>query len=399
MSARSGAAVLPIILALLLPLSSSAGEAARLNVAAGATVNYIPQFDDLTAFFLTKTYDSYNVRLGWDTRPSDDNVFSAFAELFNYPVMGFGFTMTNFDRVLWGDSHLDNHYALYGFFERPWVRTERHTFGYTFQLGAAYTPGKYDPYLNPGNEFGGSHFLVNVGAGLMYRYHITPKWEIGAEASFLHFSNGKTRMPNGAINQLCLGVEARYHLDESYSGKQKPRFDGPLFEKGLRWDIGVIGGVKQLEGEWQAYNVIQKVEDKRTEFTTVAKIGLSVGALYRYSAKFGTGLQADILYTSNSKAIATYDTMVHGETSKASPVSVGLAAVQEMYYNRFATYFAVGAYLYQKGGICEDLSHLYQKIGFRYYFPSLGGTYLGWFVKSFQFCKADYLEFTLGVRI
>ena len=40
----------------------------------------------------------------------------------------------------------------------------------------------------------------------------------------------------------------------------------------------------------------------------------------------------------------------------------------------------------------------YEKAGFRYYFPQLGNTFLGFAIKSHSI-KAEYLEFSIGVRL
>jgi hypothetical protein len=88
-----------------------------------------------------------------------------------------------------------------------------------------------------------------------------------------------------------------------------------------------------------------------------------------------------------------------------SPISIGIAVVQEVYWNNFAIHVAVGAYPYRHKGVNTNLEEKdrergwhYEKAGFRYYFPKLGNTFLGFAIKSHSI-KAEYLEFSTGIRL
>ena len=84
-----------------------------------------------------------------------------------------------------------------------------------------------------------------------------------------------------------------------------------------------------------------------------------------------------------------------------------MAFVQEVYWNNFAVHVAIGAYHYRHKGVNSEAAKElgdrergwhYEKAGFRYYFPKLGNTFLGFAIKSHSI-KAEYLEFSAGVRI
>jgi hypothetical protein len=81
--------------------------------------------------------------------------------------------------------------------------------------------------------------------------------------------------------------------------------------------------------------------------------------------------------------------------------------VQEVYWGNFAVHVAIGAYPYRHKGVNGELAKEagdrergwhYEKAGFRYYFPKLGDMFVGFAIKSHSI-KAEYLEFSLGVRI
>ena len=90
-----------------------------------------------------------------------------------------------------------------------------------------------------------------------------------------------------------------------------------------------------------------------------------------------------------------------------SPISVGIAFVQEVYWRNLAVHVAIGAYPYRHKGVNDkalndkfddrERGWHYEKAGFRYYFPKLGDTFLGFAIKSHSI-KAEYLEFSAGVR-
>ena len=97
-----------------------------------------------------------------------------------------------------------------------------------------------------------------------------------------------------------------------------------------------------------------------------------------------------------------------------SPLSVGIAVVQEVYWRNLAVHVAIGAYPYRHKGVnpssavtetdkllMEDDRERgwhYEKAGLRYYFPKLGDTYLGFAIKSHSI-KAEYLEFSVGISL
>jgi hypothetical protein len=86
---------------------------------------------------------------------------------------------------------------------------------------------------------------------------------------------------------------------------------------------------------------------------------------------------------------------------------VGIAVVQEVYWGNFAVHVAVGAYPYRHKGVNgpeakaagdRERGWHYEKAGIRYYFPKLGDTFVGFAIKSHSI-KAEYLEFSIGVRL
>ena len=135
--------------------------------------------------------------------------------------------------------------------------------------------------------------------------------------------------------------------------------------------------------------------------------------MYRYALRYATGIGIDMFYSSNMKELEAADRILYGDAAVDAspgydPISVGIAVVQEVYWKNFAVHVAIGAYPYRHKGVNDkelnekmddrERGWHYEKAGFRYYFPKLGDTYLGFAIKSHSI-KAEYLEFSVGIRL
>ena len=182
----------------------------------------------------------------------------------------------------------------------------------------------------------------------------------------------------------------------------------------MQYAIVLGGGVHTCMAEWNAY--VEKEPDpvKKQEIKLKAhpKLSLGVDALYRYSLRYATGIGLDLFYSSNMEELEKSDRIVYGDEAVDNcpgydPISVGVAVVQEVYWHNFAVHVAVGAYPYRRKGVNgpeakalgdRERGWHYEKAGFRYYFPKLGDTFLGFAIKSHSI-KAEYLEFSVGIRL
>ena len=129
---------------------------------------------------------------------------------------------------------------------------------------------------------------------------------------------------------------------------------------------------------------------------------------------YGTIVTAEGLFHDlDIKELEAADRILYGDAAVDaspgySPISIGLAVVQEVYWKNFAVHVAIGAYPYRHKGVNDkelneklddrERGWHYEKAGVRYYFPKLGDTYVGFAIKSHSI-KAEYLEFSLGIRL
>lgn len=361
----------------------------------------------------TYGYTTYEASVGFQTNPNDS---SAYARQFGYPMLNFGFSLARMGEFKFYDqTKFSDLYSLYGSFERSLLRKKRLSLGYLLDFGATYNPDRYDPVNNPGNNWLSSPVMAYFGAGAFIKFHVGRRWEIGADAMFRHYSNGRLALPNEALNALGAGLFARYRLDDydykEYTGIPRIKAD---YKRGMQYMIVLGGGVHTCMAEWNAKVETEDDVTKKSGIKLKAhpKLSISVDALYRYALRYASGVSLDVFYSSNMKELEASDRIVYGDEAVEkcpgySPISVGLALVHEVYWHNLAVHVAVGAYPYRHKGVNgveakeagdRERGWHYEKAGLRYYFPKLGDTFLGFAIKSHS-VKAEYLEFSAGVRI
>ena len=366
-------------------------------------------------------YMTYEMELGFQTEPEKRDIF---AQQFGYPLISVGMSVARMGHFKFSDhTKFPDLYSIYGSFERSLLRREHLSLGYMFDFGGTYNPGRYDPILNPGNNWLSSPFMAYFGVGAFAKFHIGRRWEIGADFMFRHYSNGRLALPNEAINVLGGGLFARYRLSDydysKYKGKLQKVTD---FDKGMQYMVTFGTGFHTCQAEWNTYAYDHSKPDKPSRVPTKEeaaslkahpKFSLSFEALYRYALRYATGIGIDMFYSSNMKELEAADRIIYGDAAVAAspgynPISVGVAVVQEVYWKNLAVHVAIGAYPYRHKGVNDkELNEMvddrergwhYEKAGIRYYFPKLGDTYLGFAIKSHSI-KAEYLEFSVGIRL
>ena len=346
-------------------------------------------------------YMTYDVEVGFQTMPSDSCVY---VRSYGYPILSVGISVSSLsDFVMDGDSFLPDIYSVYGAFERTHIRKERFSFGHLLNLGITTNPGVYDPVNNPGNTSLSSPVMCYFGGGFFTKWQIGRHWEAGAEVMYRHYSNGMLSVPNGGMDVVGAGVFARYRILEYSASDFREESPKPAFEDmGMIYHLSFSGGVHSCWSEFKVYNeLVENPALKQIRFKKHPRFSISADAIYRYALKYATGLGIDVFYSSNMDEVKECDRILYGNESIAdadySPISVGIAIVQELYWRHLAGYIALGAYPYLKNGRSGCQSRHYEKAGLRYYFPSLGDLFCGFAIKAHNF-RAENFEFTIGKR-
>lgn len=399
---RRTAVFIAMLILSLTPLRGQVMDAAHMNVT--ARTYYTRFFNSLQIvdnMLERNGYPTYDVALGFSARPEDR---SPYAEAFNFPTAGVGFSLAPLSTLPYKDkSHFSDFYTAYAFFESDILRTRRVSLGYMFKLGAAYSHDTYDPVENPDNRIVSSQIMAFIAAGGYLHYRLTDHLETGLEALAWHHSNARLGLPNNGLNEYAAGAFLRYHITEPYTGPRSRKTE-KLFDRGLSWDVYAAGGGHCCAAEWEVYNKnVPAAKDRAKGVRCWPKATVGVGAMYRYSLMGSAGVHMEGFWNSNIEALRHCDPILYGEEEAAGldyrRWALGIAAMQEFHYGRFSADIAMGVYLYKRLGLKEDMSPFYQRVGIRYYFPSLGGMFLSASCKAHYFSRAEYMEFGIGFRL
>lgn len=375
------------------------------SVTAGAAYCYLTNTDNMRDLFVDRNgHMSYTFKVGFNTSPDDPN--AAFAERYNYPVLGFGATFDNCTTMKFkNNSRLGNFLNVYTFMEGAFYKNKYGSIGYWASIGMGITSVMYDPITNPYQLHIGAPLSIYLTCGPQIKLRPVDNFELAINAYWYHHSNGNMWMSNIGLNGYAVGATLTYNIDKPYT-KQVSRLTlHPEYEKGMHYDFFTTYGLHACKTEFKAFNeMVEDPEEKQKDFRSRPRIGLGFDAVYRYSLLCSTGLSLEAGYNWDSEMLKRSDTVIYGPEAVAaskgySPFSLALGFVHEFYYGNVTAYMGCSAYLFRHVGINEDISRYYQRIGMRFYFPHFSNAFAGWNIRSTKFKNADFFEFQIGIRI
>lgn len=155
------------------------------------------------------TEPSYGLRVAYSKRPKKA---SEFFEKFNYPAIGVAVNAVQYgDKEIFGASLGAN--ATLTFYV---IEKEKFNFQITTGMGAGYLSKQYENSFQRLNTAIGSHFnlTATILAGLEFPVlnHLYIKPQVG----ILHYSNGRTSLPNLGTNFVFGTVGMSYRINEKY---------------------------------------------------------------------------------------------------------------------------------------------------------------------------------------
>lgn len=377
------------------------GDGPGSAIRAGADRMTIGSFRDS---YTSLGFNSFN--LAWDFVTRGEA--GSFSAAYNRPVFTIGLTYNTLDDVVFRSErgHYSPMVAAYAGIGRDLLRYGPFSLGYDISLGLSYSDGYYDPLTNPSNWFFSSPVLFHAAGGGHITWQLARRLDLIADISVRHSSSARFAYPNGGLNYWGGGLSARYHLQDRKPaegrGFRTPRISDELYEKGWSYEIYAGGGVHACAAEWLATSRTVDRETLAAKHLRRWPMGsLGFDAIYRLNGRFALGANASAFYCSNMEALRWADGIIYSEEEAAAssyaPFSVGIGAVQEIFYKRTAFYLQEGYYLYRKAGIHADHGRLYERAGLRIYPRRIEPFFLSVCIKAHRF-KADYMDFTIGLR-
>lgn len=299
----------------------------------------------------------------------------------NYPLLGLGFAY----HALGDPKVLGQALSLIPNFTLRWLDRPRWKGQLLIGTGLAWLTRTYHPLDNPLNNAIGSN-LCNVTffrAGLGFLPH--PQWEIRLGASFTHFSNAATQLPNLGINLPAGSIGCRYTPKEfSERTPQMPDYQKrPERRMGLNVLYGMAFRERSVPGgpKFPVYLAQVAAEYRLSKYNH-----LHLGVEYEFH-----------------KEIAQFGwhnyTFRDPKTARKGATRWGLMIADELIFGKVGIYLQTGIYL-SKASFFKPLP-IYNKLSLRYFFPYLPGQdwrfYGAVFLKSHAI-TAEYAAFGVGIK-
>ncbi|MEO1516068.1 MAG: acyloxyacyl hydrolase [Bacteroidota bacterium] len=263
---------------------------------------------------------------------------------------------------------------------------KRPSFDLIFQVGTglAYLTRTFHRIDNPQNNAISSHWNNATAFKLGISWHLRPRWTLNAGGSFIHFSNGSTRLPNFGINVPAAYMGVRFRPNPVLAEDYKPQqgSDNPQRPWGVLAHTGM------------AYVEVLNIGGPRYPIYLA-----SLGGYYHLSP-YGR-LQVGFEYEFNRGAYAfgkhTYSFTSEADARRRSGRYM-IYAGYEFLFGPLGIQLQLGWYAGRQSILLRNV--YYTKLISRYYLPSIGAKgprpYLNVQLKSHLF-NAEYVAFGLGM--
>ena len=385
--------------------AQASGNVPNSGYTVGANYAVVTNTDDLRENFLERNgHMGYSIQWAYNTRPGGKN--DVFNEILNFPVFGIG---VNYDvyRTMGfiNNSRVGNFVDLYGFMEASLYKNSWFSAGFFLDLGLSATNVVYDPIGNPGMINVGAPLTVFMAFGPQLKFRPTKRLELALNTYWFHHSNGNAWMPNFGLNDLSVGLSARYNPGGAYTEQVRTLSIPHEFERKLSVDVYATTGFHSCKTEFKAYNqMVENPRFKKNDFVSHPRAGVGVDVQYRYCLMCSSGLVADGVYNWGVDELEKCDRIIYGdkeveECKGYSPFNLSLGLIHEFHYRNMSVFCAMCGYVFRRVGIYEDSARFFQRAGMRFYMPKLSNMFLGCCIRATKFNNADYFEFQMGVKI
>ena len=286
-------------------------------------------------------------------------------QAYNYPDVGLSLIYLDF-----GNPRLGNGIGLYPFYRLNFLSNPKYQWNLQMGGGLGFITEKWTRDNNYKNVMVSSNWNVCIGIQTEFAWEVSERFQLKTGASFIHFSNGSTRIPNLGINipTVSLGVEYAFQPINTGYKKSEP------------WNIPNNELVLTLSGFFKTVEALGEFYEAGT-----ARI------------EYGT-------FTKNQKNRfhGSLDIMRNGglrrEFKDESPKGyelwqLGVFAGYSIVFGKGEILMGIGSYVYAAKSP-EGL--IYNRAGYRYRWND---KWMANIVLKTHFFKADYFEFGIARQL
>jgi hypothetical protein len=307
-------------------------------------------------------------------------------QLYKYPDWGIGLYFANFhDR-----EEIGLPFAIYGFFNSPFIRWKKSSFNYEIGFGATFNWKAYNPLTNKYNVAIGAGESFMVDAGLNYDYRICKRLNLSLGFSFTHFSNGTLKIPNYGINTIAPKISLKYNFnkDQEFIKREVPKYD-----KENEWLISIFSGVKNVVFDSANINILEKYEGV---YYPVIGISTAYNKQVSYKSKIGIGININYNGSLNAQIAVDNNEMVEINGPFIDKLQVSIYPSYELVVNRVSLILQPAFYIYRKKTKNQS-PDFHQRIGLKYQFSDR--FFAGITLRDYAFHVSDFIEWNIGYRL
>jgi hypothetical protein len=252
---------------------------------------FIPSGAEGVRYIESNPFDAIDIRYGLTGYGR-----KKWQQMHHYPTFGIGVTKFFFQPPT---NIFGNPFATYLFYNEPVVQFKKSKIAYDFDVGLSYGWKPYDSLSNPDQTAIGSSVNFVFMLSLQYEFKISNQWDGIIGANVNHMSNGRIVSPNRGVNLYAANVSLRYRLKPArpkhFCGSDLNSSPPPNIHN----DIDPFKSMVEFYGVVSA-GVATTLKDKDNHiYYLTSSLALDVAKHYRYSGKFGAGL--DLFYDGSLK--------------------------------------------------------------------------------------------------
>jgi len=320
--------------------------------------------------------------LKFSTQTTGDKLWQ---QLYNYPHWGIGLYIADF----YNPEEIGIPFALFGFFNAPFIRWEKLQFNYEIGFGATFNWKSFSPLTNQYNIAIGAGQSFMIDAGMNLQYNLTDRIELISGFSLTHFSNGALKKPNFGINTIApkIGIKYNFHKHPSFEKQEVPEFS-----RKNEWLLSGFGGTKNVIFDKANVDVLEKYEGV---FFPVFGLSAGYNRQISYKSKIGFGMTISYDGSVNAQVAIEENELDPVDSPFIDKVQLSIYPSYELVINKLSITLQPAFYIYRKE-FANQSPAFFQRIGFKYYLSD--NLYMGVILRDYAFHVSDYIEWTIGYR-
>ena len=293
------------------------------------------------------------------------------AQLYNYPDIGFGYNITLFNNP----EMLGNAHSLNMYIRLPIIKTQYFNIYYHFAMAPSYFKKVYDSITNPLNLSISSHINMYLHAGLEAKISYSKWFSVTLGYGMNHYSFGNLKQPNVGLN-----VSAAYGSMNIAFLRNETKIYKNEFSK-----------FKNLHELWIWYAAGWKETDLdigRLYFIST----LSVNYAIVIGRKHKIGCGAEYFYDKSLEKVLIAENVSNIRT--ADLFRPGINISHEQVFGKLAFITQLGRYIYSRS---QRFGWIYYRAGFRY---NVTKNFFGILtIKAHIPAIADFVEWGVGFNL